>query len=381
MRLSYSSLETYKQCPLKFKFREIDRIKVPKTKELFFGTLIHDSLRFLHDTSRLVPPTEEEILQHFSQKWESDIYEDKQEEAIAFSQGVKILKNYYSQNYPTNFNIIDLETRFEASILSQDETHIITGIIDRIDRLENGIFEVIDYKTSRKMPGQKIIDENLQLAIYHLGIANRWPSIIQQNRPVKLSLYFLQHGEKLSTLRLPESINKTKEDILNIINQIKKDSLTNNFETNSSPLCAWCQYQQYCPLFKHKFKEKTFSDSEAIAVTHEYFELKEKADEISKRMTEIKSIINRYCDEQKIERVFSDIGSITRASKKTYLYDGSALKNILEPIGKWREVLNVDTTKLKKIIESLPADIKRKIEEIKKIDKETKVITATKNKK
>ena len=144
MRLSYSALETYKQCPLKFKFREIDRVKTPKTKEAVFGSLIHDALHMIHDTSHLIPPTEEEMLQYFSQKWSPDIYDDPQEETIAFSQGIKILKNYYSQNYPANFNIVDLETRFEVPLASGNEIHTITGAIDRIDKLDNSLFEIID---------------------------------------------------------------------------------------------------------------------------------------------------------------------------------------------------------------------------------------------
>ena len=69
-----------------------------------------------------------------------------------------------------------------------------------------------------------------------------------------------------------------------------------------------------------------------------------------------------------------------KSTKKTFIYDGKALKEILEPLEKWHGVLTVDTIKLKKVIESLPPDIKRKLEQIKKIGKETKTITATKNK-
>lgn len=380
MRLSYSALETYKHCPLKYKFREIDRIKTPKTKELFFGTLIHDALRMIHETNRLVPPTEEEVLQYFSQKWDASVYQDEQEESIAFAQGVKILKNYYANNYPAQFNVVDLESRFEVPIADKGESHIITGIIDRIDKLENGIFEVIDYKTARKMPSQKIVDNNLQLAVYHLGIANRWPSIIEQSRPVKLSLYYLQHGEKLSTIRSPEHLNEITEKILATIDQIKASSAKKEFEPQPGPLCDWCQYQPYCPLFKHKFKEKTMSDEEMSALVKEYFELKNSSDTAGKRMAEIKNLANRYFDAQGLERIFSDSGYITRTPKKTFIYDGRALKEILEPLGKWREILTVDTAKLKKIIDSLPLEIKRKIEHAKKTDKEYKIISATKNK-
>lgn len=380
MRLSYSALETYQTCPLKFKFREIDKIKTPQTKEAFFGSLMHEVLRVLHETSRLVPPTEEEILKFFSAKWNPQIYADPQEESIAFSQGVKMLKDYYAKNYPTKFNVVDLETRFEAPILDKDEIHTIAGIIDRIDRLEEGIFEVIDYKTGKKMPAQRYVDGNLQLAVYHLGMTNRWPSILEQEKPVKLSLYYLPHGEKLSTIKTPEYLEETKEKILLTIDKIKQDVSQEKFESNPGPLCNWCQFQRWCPLFKHKFKEKTPTDKEIKILIDEFLELKAKSDENAKKMVEIKDKINRYYDEQGVERVFSNSGYVTRTSKKTFIYDGQALKDVLEPLGKWKEILTVDAAKLKGIIASLPAEIKRKIERIKKVDKEIKTITITKNK-
>jgi RecB family exonuclease len=378
MRLSYSALETYKNCPLKYKFGQIDKIRTPKTKEAFFGSLIHDVLKNFHNPSQLIPPAEEEILQHFSQKWDPTLYEDSQEETIAFAQGVKILKNYYEQNSPAEFDIIDLETRFEAPISDNNETHIISGIIDRIDRLPDGTFEVVDYKTTKKMPSQKYIDNNLQLAIYHLGIANRWPSIIEQKKPVKLSLYFLRHGEKLSTERTPEFIEETKEKILLTTDKIKNDIARQEFEPNPGPLCDWCAFQPYCPLFKHKFIEKTPAEEEIKQLAEEYFFLKEQTDKSAKRLTEIKDLFNLYYNERAIDRIFSNSGYITRSAKKTYVYDRKIVKEILLPLGKWKEVLTVDKAKLKGVIASLAPDKKRLIEQAKKVVKETKSITATK---
>lgn len=379
MRLSYTALETYQSCPLKFKFREIDKIKVPQTKEKFFGSIIHDVLRVLHDPNRLISPTEEEMLQYFGQKWKPELFVDKQEESIAFSLGVKILKNYYAKNYPAQFAVVDLETRFEASISDGTETHVITGIIDRIDKLEDGSFEIIDYKTTKRMPGQKVVDNNLQLAVYHLGALNRWPTIFNDGRPVKLSLYYLQHGEKLSTFRVAKQLEETKEKILLTIDRIKVDISGGKFEALLGPLCDWCSYQKYCPLFKHKFKEKTPTDEEIRRLAEEYFVLKEQSDKNGKRLMEIKGIVGRYYDETGVERIFSDSGYLTRSAKKTFAYDVNLLKDILEPMGKWKEILTIDVAKLKSVTVSLPSAKRRLVEKAKKVEKETKSIIATKS--
>jgi len=377
MRISYSGLDSFSICPAKYKFQYIDRIKAPKSKDAVFGTLIHDCLRAFHNPSQRSPMSEDELLKYFTEKWNSDLYPDKQEEAFAFHQGIDILKRYYLQTQGQEFNIVNLETLFGIPIQKDKELHQITGRIDRIDRLEDGTFEIIDYKTSKKMPAQADIDNNFQLSIYYLGIINRWPSIREENRPVKLSLHYLKHGEKLSATRTNEHIKETEDRILDLITQIDKSS----FEPKMNPLCDWCQYQPHCSLYKHKFIQKetpTPSDKKIREVIKEYFEIKGNQSMQTKRITELKEQINKYCDKNKIDRVFSNEGYITRLSQQRFTYDSKKLKSILEPLGKWNEILTIDKTKFKKVVDSLPYDIKKEIDKAKTLEREFKVITTSK---
>ena len=133
MRISYSALDSFLVCPAKYKFSEIDKIKTSKSKEAIFGTLIHETLRLVHDPKRLVPPSEEEMLKFFTNSWNKGIYSSEAEEAVAFEQGIRILKEYYAKNYPANFHIIDLESFLRSRwkipdkrILSQGK---LTGLI------------------------------------------------------------------------------------------------------------------------------------------------------------------------------------------------------------------------------------------------------------
>ena len=379
MRISYSGLDSFSICPAKYKFQYIDRIKTPKIKEAVFGTLIHECLKVFHEPSLPLPLSEDELLKYFTEKWNADIYKDKQEESFAFYQGVDILKKYYLQNQNQKFNIINLEVSFQIPISDNKEFHQITGRIDRIDKLDDGTFEVIDYKTTKKMPAQSDVDNNLQLLIYYLGIVNRWPSLEKEDRPVKLSLYYLRHGEKLSVIRKKEVIKETQQKILDLINQINKSK----FEPRVNPLCDWCQYQQYCPLYKHKFiseESPALDDKEIKEVIKEYFTIKEKQSIDNKRINELKQIINKYCDNKSIDRVFGDEGYITRLSQQRFSYNFNKVKEILEPIGKWKEILTIDKVKFKKVINSLPYDLKKQIDQTKTLDKEFKVISTSKNK-
>ena len=97
MRTSYSALNTYQNCPLKFKYQEIDKIRVPKTKEAAFGSAIHEALRFMFVRNPLYP-TLDEVLNFFIQSWlirSSKIEELKEEERDIYKEdGLVILKNF-----------------------------------------------------------------------------------------------------------------------------------------------------------------------------------------------------------------------------------------------------------------------------------------------
>ena len=152
MRISFSLLETYKNCPLKFKYQQLDKIKTPKNIEAVFGNAIHSSLKKLFERTPLFPSLDE-VIDHFQNNFAEKVESlNLEPDTIAAytKEGITLLKNFYKKNPPWNFNVVELESRF--SVILEDpenkETHILAGIIDRIDKHEeNGAYEIIDYKT------------------------------------------------------------------------------------------------------------------------------------------------------------------------------------------------------------------------------------------
>jgi putative RecB family exonuclease len=337
-------------------------------------------LKILHEPG-LIIPTEEDILRFISDKWDASIYSSEQESTLNFAQAIKIMKDYYAKNYPSQFTVLALETMFEVPLQIGAEKHLLTGKIDRVDKNENGLLEVIDYKTSKKMPSQEAVDKDLQLAVYHLGVANRWPTLINEGRPLKTSLYFLKHGEKLSSTRTSENLDETKDSITKDFEIINKAYKNNSFSATPNPLCDWCEFQRHCPYFKHKFKEEKifFNDQDVKALIGEYTKLSQEIDERDERLKQIKTDMSKFMDQEGLERLFGDDGYITRSAIQRFKYDSETLQAILEPLGRWQEVLKVDDVKLKKVAKELPADKRSKIEEARKLDKEYKTIALKKS--
>ncbi|HEX8974859.1 MAG TPA: PD-(D/E)XK nuclease family protein [Patescibacteria group bacterium] len=367
MRISYSALDTYQNCSLKYKYQNIDKIKEPKSKEAVFGTLVHGTMKFIH-TPSLLPPKLEDALDYFSRNWNSDVFEDELEERNAFSMGVAMIQDYYKKNNPADSNIVDLESRFAIEIGEDKNKHIISGIIDRIDKTEDG-YEIIDYKTTKKMPSQEKVDNDLQLSVYLNAFLSRYPKEIEHLDKITVSLYYLKHGVKLSATRTREQLEKSKQLFLDVIKEIE----AGKFEPNVTPLCDWCGFQKICPMWKHKFKEERKIDTEEInSAISDYINLKSAIATTKMQMAELQEKIAEYMEQEGVDRVFSDEGIIAQTLRRTYKYDEKQLRDILEPLDKWEAVLKVDGIALRNIMGVLSPAARKDVEKAKVIDKETK---------
>ncbi len=376
MRISYSSVGTYQTCPLKYKYQHVDRIPEPKSKEAVFGTLVHAVMKYVH-TPALLAPTVEQALDYFAKGWNSEVYEDELEERAAFSQGVTIIQDYLSRNKPSDYTIVDLESRFAIEIGDEvSGKHIVSGIIDRIDRTKDG-YEIIDYKTTRKMPSQDKVDNDLQLSIYLKAFLARYPKEIANLDKITVSLYYLKHGVKLSSTRTREQLDRVDETFLSVIKSIEEAK----FEPILSPLCDWCGYQKICPLWKHKFAETRRVETEDVKqAVAEYLDLKGKLSEEKLRLGKLQALILDYMEQEGVDRVFDEQGIIGKSMRKTYKYDAEKLRAVLEPLDKWESVLKVDGIALRTILATLPSSTQDEVEKAKVLDKESTSLTVKKNK-
>ena len=368
MRLSYSSLDSYRTCPLKYKFKEIDKLREPKSKEAIFGTLVHSTLKYLHDPA-LLPPTLEDALNYFATNWNDAVYDDPQEERAAFAAGVDMIRRYREKNDPRETIVVALESPFEITIEDSNHTHhTIKGIIDRIDKTPDG-YEIIDYKTGRKMPSQQDVDENLQLSVYAKAFLARYPKESENLSHLTVSLYFLKHGVKLSSTRTIEQLRAVDDLFLETIGEIE----SGHFEPRVNPLCDWCGFQKMCPMWKHKFREKTPpTNEEKSRAINEYLETKRDIELNKQKLMKLQETIFNYMEAEDVERLFGEGGIIERARTQKYEYDTEKLRALLAPLGKWDEVVTLNQVRLKKVLTSLPLETRKQVEsETKTLGKET----------
>lgn len=367
MKTSFSALNTFQSCPLKYKYQVIDRIGTPKSPEAVFGTLIHSTLQFVH-AGGFLPPTEKDALQFFATKWNPDVFKNELQERTAFAQGVRIIQQYFHKNDPAKIQIVDLESRFSIDLDDEEkgEKHYISGFIDRIDKTSDG-YEIIDYKTSKKLPPQEIVDNNLQLSIYLLAFLKRYPNF-KDIEKVKLSLFFVHHGEKLTTTKTKEDLQKVKGELLEAIHALEET----DFPAIVTPLCAWCGYQKMCPMWRHKFKEDlSATDEEKNEVIKKYITAQENAKLERKKAGELQGRILEIMESEESERLFSEGKIVSKTCRQTFGYDEKQLKEILDKEKVWDDVVKLNQVQLKKVVGTLPSSTKKEIEKTRELKKES----------
>lgn len=341
MRLSYSSISTYETCPAKFRFQYEERLPTSTSPALAFGDSLHKALHRFHDRPVPVAPSLPELHEMLESQWTSDGYRDPSEEQLYFEHARQVLAEYHSANADSFRIPAALEFRFTVEIEGVE----LSGTIDRLDRIPGGGYEIIDYKTSRRLPPKAVVDRDLQLSVYWLAAREIWGI-----EPERLTLYYLLPGQRMTTFRTPADADDLRKRIATVAERIA----AGKFEPRQNPLCDWCDFQRVCPLYRHKYEREGGDPAPRMSeIVDEWITLKREDWERYRRLEELKGLINAFCEEHGYRRLFGTDGTaIDRRAQHVTAPDDQRLRQILEPMGLWERVISVDPKKLTDLVES-----------------------------
>jgi len=247
---SHSRLSTFEQCPLKFKYRYIDKIRVlKKSIESLLGFTVHNVLEYLYNQVKQGRiPSMDEIIIFYTENWKENYDENiviiKKDltEKDYFNKGVRFLINYYSKHKPFNDNTLEVEKRININ-LDEKGNFKIQGFIDRlVYNIKTQEYEVHDYKTANSIPSREKIDNDRQLALYSIAIKE----LFGKEKKVCLVWHYLAHDIKVCSRRTNEQLEQLKKETIELIKKIESAT---EFNPNKSVLCNWCEYKEICPKF------------------------------------------------------------------------------------------------------------------------------------
>jgi putative RecB family exonuclease len=247
---SYSRISTFQNCPYQYKLQYIDKIKVEEEGiEAFMGSRVHETLERLYKNVMLSKIDGiEELVEYYNKLWEKKWHDKVIIVKSSFTPehyrilGEKAIRAYYEQYYPFDQST-PLCTEKKIVFNLGDENHKMLGIIDRLDKTENGTLEIHDYKSSGRLPTQAEVDIDKQLALYQLAVHQSYPN----SKKIILVWHYVQFGAELRSTRSKKQLKQLQAEYRELIDEIGH---AKKFPTSESILCKWCSYQRYCPAKK-----------------------------------------------------------------------------------------------------------------------------------
>ncbi|WP_437424828.1 RecB family exonuclease [Williamsia muralis] len=252
--LSPSRAGDYKQCPLLYRYRAIDRLPESPTQAQVKGTVVHAALENLFDMpAGLRVPESAELL--VDGAWGAlceetpelrDLVPDDQVDRF-LADAHKLISTYYTLENPTAFTPESCELRVEVDLTEDDDDPdrvLLRGFVDRIDVAPDGRVRVVDYKTGRS-PGESFESRALfQMKFYALAIY-RLRGIV----PARLQLLYLADGQSLIYTPEKAELDRFAKTLTAIWKAILKAGTTGDFPPKRSRMCQWCDHKAHCPEF------------------------------------------------------------------------------------------------------------------------------------
>lgn len=233
MRLSYSKLNTYRQCALRYRFTYLDRLPRRPRRLFRAARRIHYALMRWLTYARSGAPRWEEVLAAYDSAWGA-LQEPELRDTRDYQEGLEILRAYHDANVERPCQPVFLEYKFQVPIGG----HLLEGQLDRVDATDSG-YEVIDYKLDRELRAQAEVDSDLQLGLYQLGLQEA-----HGIHPETLTLYFLRHNVQRTTVRTVEQSAELGRWVAATGNDITADR---HWSPCVGDHCGGCDFRAVCP--------------------------------------------------------------------------------------------------------------------------------------
>lgn len=238
--LSASSIQTYIQCPLKFKLSRVDKIQEPPTMQTLLGNFVHDVLEHFYAAYQPDERTVMSARHACTHVWSNGGWADR---VAPYLKRTPINDFRWSAWWCVE-NIFLLEnpslvqpSGIEYEVLGEIDGVLIKGFIDRWTEID-GVVTITDYKTGKTPAPKYMADKWFQLSLYAILLAE-----LENKQSFNLELLYLKDG--VAKKHLP-----TADDFANTRNTITttKKEIVNSYDNSAwtaipSNLCNWCHFK------------------------------------------------------------------------------------------------------------------------------------------
>jgi putative RecB family exonuclease len=246
--LSPSKVVAFTNCPLAFRYSQIERRPEPPSPHAVKGTLVHAALEGLfwrHAAGGRTPATAHaELARCWDELQDDEEFVElalEREQAEAFLADARTLvDNYFRLEDPNEARAVGIELGVETVV----EGMRLRGIIDRLDVAPDGSLIVVDYKTGRA-PSERFERGSMggvqTYALLCESLLGRAPSEVR--------LLYLRQPVAISSVASEQTIRGQRRRAMAVWTAIERACDAEDFRPHVGPLCDHCHFKTSCPAF------------------------------------------------------------------------------------------------------------------------------------
>lgn len=240
LRLSFSRVDTYRQCPLRFRFSYLDKLPAEPSPHLSWGTSVHSALERWWTQKLPAAPPVETLLQALYDCWDDTGFEGmaREDKLAWYRHAQDVLRRHHERHAPGFVPAVASEAWFCLDLGDDIE---VVGSIDHVARTPGGGIGIVDWKTNKRAKTRQDVRSSLQLAIYTLAAVELWGQ-----EPEWVALDFVVPGVRVTVDRS----DIDTEAALATLREVAREVRAEAFDPNPSRLCEWCDYRGLCPAFQ-----------------------------------------------------------------------------------------------------------------------------------
>ena len=246
-RLSPSKINAFRACPQQFAFRYVDGLEEPDNVFMIRGTLVHEVCERLFD----LPPARRtravaiDLLHHL---WERMVDTDPSlaalfsgaAEATAWILSAeKLVGTWFRLEEPAAVPASERELFVQA----QGPDVVLAGIIDRLDRLDDGTWSITDYKTGAAPSPAWEREGFFQLRFYAFVVSESLGLDVSRLRLV----YLAGGGEILELAFDADARTGVRRQIAGLTAAMQQSFTQSRWAMNVGRRCDWCAFKDRCP--------------------------------------------------------------------------------------------------------------------------------------
>jgi DNA helicase-2/ATP-dependent DNA helicase PcrA len=185
---SFSELETYLDCPERYRLRHVVGLPTAPHHALTYGSAMHQAVAAFHlEQKRGNTMTDDQLQAVFAAAWSPEGFLSREHEEARFKSGTEALRRFRLAALASGDDVVAIERPF----VYQLDDLTIRGRMDRVDQTKEGAV-VVDYKSS-DVADQAKADEkarnSLQLQVYAMA-----QEAATGRLPAEVRLHFLDTG-------------------------------------------------------------------------------------------------------------------------------------------------------------------------------------------